>query len=123
MLLGRIGYRDGWMCAVIGMPGFDEPMMVTNWWPIERVYPGEREVLDLTGARCELYPEGRVIFKMGTSPTALWGRERHLADGGKTLPIHTENIPIPPPKVRKGIETRYHAGNWHKKLKSGWTYA
>ena len=31
--------------------------------------------------------------------------------------------PVPMPKVRKGIETRYRNGRWEKLLKKGWVAA
>ena len=41
---------------------------------------------------------------------------------GKAVKI--EEIPIPAPKVRAGIETRYHNGEWQKCLKAtGWVSA
>lgn len=47
-----------------------------------------------------------------------------LIDGPKTLAIKQEEKPIPCPKVRAGIETRFHRGAWEKYLKSkGWVTA
>jgi len=34
-----------------------------------------------------------------------------------------EQIPIPRPKVRAGIEVRYYDGQWQKRLKNGWVTA
>ncbi len=64
--------------------------------------------------------EGRYTF------TVNGGRQItvELLDGGKTLPIHSEEQPIPCPKVRAGIETRWNGNYWQKYLKSqGWVAA
>ena len=38
--------------------------------------------------------------------------------------VKVENVPIPCPKVRAGIETRYYRGEWQKYLKAkGWITA
>lgn len=47
-----------------------------------------------------------------------------LKDGGKTLSIETLKTPIPCPKVKAGIMTRYYSGEWQKYLKAkGWCTA
>ena len=48
-----------------------------------------------------------------------------LINGEKTRLIKFEKIPIPCPKVRKGINTRYNGnkGYWEKELKPGWCSA
>lgn len=122
LTFGTIQYRDGWMCAVCCYPDFDKPEYQELWWPIERATAHDMEVLDLTGAKCELRPDGRVIYKLGKSPHALWSRDgQYLKDGSKTLPIHSVAIPIPCPKVRNGVKTRFFRGIWEKYLASkGW---
>jgi hypothetical protein len=47
----------------------------------------------------------------------------HLADGGKTKSVKFEKIPIPCPKVKSGIKTRWSSDKecWMKELKTGWT--
>jgi len=47
----------------------------------------------------------------------------YLKDQGQTKSIDTVIEPILCPKVRKGIETRWHNGRWEKLLKAGWTTA
>ena len=44
-----------------------------------------------------------------------------LKDGEKTTSIETLECPIPCPKVRGGVMTRYSGGKWQKYLKAkGW---
>ena len=47
-----------------------------------------------------------------------------MAQGGSTPAIITEQTPVPCPKVRAGIETRWRNGRWEKYLKTkGWVSA
>jgi len=50
------------------------------------------------------------------------GSVRCVGNGNTPAEI-VEKSPILAPKVRKGIETRYHEGRWQKLLKSGWVNA
>ena len=47
----------------------------------------------------------------------------HLKEGGKTHSVKFEKIPIPCPKVKAGIKTRWSSDkeSWMKELKTGWT--
>ena len=57
---------------------------------------------------------------------AMYSRARIIAlpELGQTKCIKQEVIPIPCPKVRKGVETRWNNGRWQKYLKSeGWVTA
>lgn len=120
---GVIDYRDGWMCLKTIEPMFNEPKLVTQWWPIERTAAGEQEVLDLAGNE-GCMSGGRVSFRMGKSPNAAWAQDRNLPQSGRTVAIATETTDYPCPKVRTGIETRYRQGRWEKYLKSaGWVAA
>lgn len=38
---------------------------------------------------------------------------------GETRSVRFERVPVAPPKVRKGIELKWHNGRWCKRLKSG----
>ena len=46
-----------------------------------------------------------------------------MLQGRDTRPAFWESVPLPCPKTRKGIDTRYHDGHWEKRLMSGWTWA
>jgi len=47
-----------------------------------------------------------------------------LVNGGKTTPTKGESEPVPPPRVRRGIELRWYRGRWEKLLKrEGWVTA
>jgi len=48
----------------------------------------------------------------------------YLKDGGATKAVTVETTAVPPPKVRAGVETRWHGGRWQKYLKrDGWVNA
>lgn len=120
MLVGTIDYRDGWLCLKYVSPKFDVPELMTEWWGIERVFPGDRETLDLTGAYAAM--SGRTVsFRMGTGPSAAWARDRVVPNQPA---VAVEVVPLPCPRVRKGIETRYRRGRWEKYLQTrGWVPA
>jgi hypothetical protein len=102
ILTGTMGYRDGLLCVVWRDRQFSEPVEVELWWPICGVSKATFDA-EYAGRTCE----------------------GSLRNGGRTESIYTEKHPVPCPKVRKGIETRYRNGRWEKYLISakGWTAA
>jgi hypothetical protein len=83
---------------------------VSNYYPLDQ---------------CELKTMGSsygVLKKGGYYTNTL---TLHLKDGGKTKNIKYEVIPIPCPKVKTGINTRWnsHKECWEKELKKGWCTA
>ena len=59
--------------------------------------------------------DGRVNVYLGNG-AYLEGR---LKDGGQTHAVVVETIPVPSPKVRKDVETRWRDGRWQKYMKRG----
>lgn len=45
------------------------------------------------------------------------------AGSGNDPAEYDEIVPVPPPKVRKGVELRWYYGEWQKLLKTGWVSA
>lgn len=123
MMKGTIEYRDGWMCVKTVDTNFNEPVQVTQYWPICRASAYDIQLCDLTGCEAEFDHNGNVYYKMGHSTSAIWSRNQCLYDGSKTVCIATDSAPLPCPKVRKGVETRYRNGRWEKCLRTGWTAA
>lgn len=113
----------GWLCVRYCDCYSDIPEMTVLYWPIEHgrlrdyqeVFPELNTDTELHGDR------GSYTFYRGMghySPILT------LQNGGSTKPVKTEKIPIPCPKVRKGIDTRFYRGQWQKYLKSeGWVLA
>jgi hypothetical protein len=113
----------GWLCVRNADTYSDRPELTVLYWPIEhgrlRDY---REAFPELGTETQLYGDrGSYTFYRGMghySPILT------LQDGGATKPVKTETIPVPAPKVRKGIETRWYRGAWQKYLKAeGWVLA
>lgn len=123
-----------------------KPERVQLWWPVistegwvpcwfepEGSARSEQAVSEPRYCRlCGQHGDG-VIHNIGGTVLELSGREGRygglLANGGryavridsKAKAVRAETIPIPCPKVRKGLETRYANGHWQKYLKSeGW---
>lgn len=118
----------GWLCVRYEQAWSDKPEMTVNYWPIEhgrlRDY---REAFSELDSDTPLY--GDAIYGSGGYSFARgygsYSPVLRLIDGGSTKPVKTEVLPIPCPKVRKGIETRFsYRGYWEKYLKSqGWVAA
>ena len=121
----RLTWKDGWLCILAESPMYDEPFLLRLWYPIRECTQGRAEY--------EYGPQGSDTFEKemrGTGyghyvcPDSRDERTYVLTEAGATKPIAHEQVPIPCPKVRKGIEVRYTRGAWRKCLKSqGWVYA
>lgn len=113
--------REGWLCVVSEDTMEAEPELYRNFYPCFRI--GEREYKEDYSGKYDLYQgtfagEYIVFFENGMK------RKLQLCDGGRTRTIHHEREPVPLPKVRKGIETRWSHGEWQKYLKQrGWVAA
>lgn len=101
------------------------PSRVTNYWPTGARtapfcnvygYTLPAAVRSLTSGRYELIPQVQPFY--GNRLIV------QLIDGGTTKAIKHTIEPIPCPKVRAGIETRWRDGYWQKHLRSkGWVAA
>lgn len=111
----RLDYRDGALCVRWAMSQSSEPIMTVQWFPIH--YTRRDTYADLIGLHAEWRGDGRYSVY---APGGFW-MDFGTIDGAKTASIAVENLPIPCPKVRAGIETRYRDGRWQKYLKTrGW---
>lgn len=96
------------------------PILRQLWWLLD-VQPGQL----LTGAHASL-DYGKVTaptntpFRERVSVGILDGKTERRADG-QAEAAFVKEIPIPPPKVRAGVEVRWNEGRWQKYLKAkGW---
>ena len=102
--------KDFYLCS-------DKPEVIIHHWPIGTISPPfalhlhENQEVEKSGQQ----------YALRVAPYQ-WSYIS-LADAGRTKSIDTYVKPYPCPKVRKGIETRYHYGQWQKLLKSGWVSA
>jgi hypothetical protein len=115
---------DGW--AVVRSPYTysDKPEEVVNYYPTGlRTMQLTRDHGIPVPAELEYSRDGEYAVMTGR---AMYSQARIIAlpDRGRTQCIKQEIIPIPCPKVRKGIETRWRNSRWEKYLKSeGWVIA
>ncbi len=103
--------------------GSSKPIAIRQVWPLASLRTHGMSyctVLDAIGkpASCQY---GAVSCYLGNGNYV----SGELTNGGSTRAIITEEIPIPCPKVRAGIETRWneYKKQWEKCLKSGWARA
>lgn len=117
----KVAWHAGWICVKYTDTDFFKPIRYHIYWPVKQCPKSDADYLigreagesgsGRYGARTDDYPRGYFV-------------ELPLLNGGQTMPIHSEEEPIPVPKVRRGIETRYRNGKWEKYLKAqGWVSA
>lgn len=101
---------------------YDEPLGYRNYYPCfktsEQHFKEDCEGLDVRQSGLQ----GEYLVSDPNNPYNKKGY-LYLLNGGSTRPIKYETFPIPCPKVRKGIETKWLQGRWAKLLKSGWVSA
>ena len=103
-------------------PDFCEPVVHINYWPTG-IYSPQFKFTYGMELPTNLKDVGNGCYQVivegwGQGPTI------RLTEGGATKSTKYEKHPIPCPKVRKGIQTRYDHGYWMKYLKSeGWVAA
>lgn len=99
----------------------DKPVMHTTWWRVQEIRRGGYALIGETAKN------GVVVSSDAGS--GLWNA---VLDGvivevwfpGSSYPVHVEDRAVPCPKVRAGIETRWHQGAWQKHSKAkGWVRA
>lgn len=115
----KLAFHGAWLCIKSEDADYFEPRLIVHYYPIVELYGSNREVLaDREGLNVYGKSNGNGFYRDEQ------GREYQLLDGGGTLPIHTDMIPVPFPKVRRGIETRWKSGHWEKYTKAhGWELA
>src|ERR1017187_846501 len=113
--------QDGWAVVRSPMVYSDKPEEIVNY------YPTGLRTLELTRDHGIPVPADLEYSRMGKyaviTGRPMYGRARIIAlpQLGQTKCTSQEIIPIPCPKVRKGIETRWRNSRWEKYLKSeGW---
>ena len=117
-----VGEKDGVLYIVSEDTDFAEPILRRLYYPLLgwskssamffREY-GEHK----RGQRVTLANRMAYIYRDED------GLQYQLVHGGDTKPVAAEEIPIPRPKVRQGVEVRYAQGQWKKLTKKGWVLA
>ena len=115
-----VDYRDGWLCVKWIDTDSSEPIRFTSWYPVRQV--PKCDAADWIGREATPIGSQGGLYSMRTADYPCGYRvDLRLLNGGQTTPIAFDRTPIPCPKVRKGLETRYHNGCWEKRLRTGWT--
>lgn len=114
-LAGRLALRDGALFIVYETTLDSEPTLKRLWWRVEHTkgepYSGRTP---LAGDTCTSSGNNWHCSREGCGLTGSV-----YAAGNREAEI-VEFEPVPRPKVRKGIETRWHYGKWEKLTKKGW---
>lgn len=103
-----------------------QPVRTIMYWPVSHANAVIGEVFPLPARRAD-----SGLYNVRREPDlnkADCGYDAHfsvyLPEGGNTKAEIVENVDYPCPRVRKGIETRYHNGSWQKYSKrEGWIAA
>lgn len=113
----HLGDYKGELCVVDEYPLPREPTQMVLYWPTGiRVYDFQRGYGEGLMGRSVRYSGSSGLYSIDGTQLKI-----RLATGGQTKPIHSKKVPIPAPKVRKGVEVRYYDGRWEKYLKTkGW---
>ena len=131
MVKGTVVRRDGRLYVQHTDNLWSQPVQVIQYWPIEERLSRAASrlegftVVDHMG-RGEFQLEyGAALERLGDTMEYHQLKECKavLPHGGRTQSEFREEIPIPCPRVRKGIETRYECGRWEKLLRKGWVPA
>ena len=114
---------DGWAFVRSPFIYSDKPEEIVNY------YPTDMRTKDLIENHGIPVPANLQYSTMGKyaviTGRPMYGQSRIIAlpQLGQTQCTKQEVIPIPCPKVRKGIPTRWRNTRWEKYLATGWTAA
>lgn len=117
-IIGVLATRGSQLCVQYEMPYSDRPVLRRLWWAVVQStgnpYTADRpEAGDVATSRHD-----------NTWHTARPADRRSSGSvyaGGEA--VYHEEVPVPCPKVRRGVEVRWHLGAWEKLSKRGWVRA
>lgn len=116
---GKLVAREGKLCVLYETTLYSAPEMTRLWWLVENIHSNVYH--------CTRPDVGDLAEYRGDGAWSTRRPDTHASSGsvstgdGRREAIHKETHAVPPPKVRAGIETRWHEGRWQKYLKSkGW---
>lgn len=110
---------DGTLCVVSETADYDRPAIVANYFPttartyyLSRNFDVPIDTIGTIPVRREFPGHYRATINGGSVAIVL-------TDGGRTLPVKTEERPAPrPPRIRSKLE--WSGGHWHKETAKGW---
>lgn len=118
MMEGKLVLRDGKMFVLHEYTMQDTPEARRLYWAVQHTKrnpyslnsPEAGDTVASTG-------EGWWIVTNRSGAGEVW-----TGSGGDPA-AYDEIVPVPPPKVRKGVELRWYYGEWQKLLKTRWVPA
>lgn len=114
------------LCVKVQDRDSSKPILRTWYWPIMECSRYNAELYAL-GHELQESTSGIYAYAPDPNNTLSYAALRTrfaLCDGGRTQAVRVESEPVPPPKVRAGIEVRWRDGCWWKYLKArGWVRA
>lgn len=116
--------HEGVLCVRADITMSDRPVITSLYWPIGNQYA--RDWQEFIGHRLDGSGGNYYLSLDETVRPFSWHRQVVflLTEGVRTEAIHVKSNTVPPPKTRRGIETRWRNGRWEKYLVSkGWVPA
>lgn len=115
-----LAVHNGILCVKYQSTLNDKPAVAIRYWPITEARNYSPELIaQMVNARPDDLLDNRQNGSYSFREAPYRWVDLRLKDGGKTIPIHTEEYPLPAPKAR--TEVRWHDGRYQKFLKSsGW---
>lgn len=113
----------GRLCIACSDSMQDEPLIRTLYWPTNQSAAQFAESIGKHG-RDWVYDAdlGRGVFRVRWGGNwSIHSTTMILTDGGRTNPVFDEIKTYRCPKSR-GKETRYHQGEWQRRMAKGWEW-
>ncbi len=125
----KLSVIDGTVCIACTQTEFRAPQLITNHWPTTVRARDLAAYLDIPVERLsaavvtqsmpgEYYARNPGLTD-GVYCHGITGARLSLANGGRTLPVHTDVVDYPAPKNR-GKKVEYRDGYWWKDSAKGW---
>lgn len=119
-LEGKLVDQNGVLFVLVVSPRTFEPVIDSSWWKVEATEAA-------WGGFARPEAGDPVTFAHGNRWYAVDAETGRSAGVVYTAPdappTHHSAVSAPTPKVRAGIEVRWHNGRWEKLLKKGWVPA
>ena len=120
---------DGTLCVRCETSDYVNPSIVTHYWPTTiRTRDAMRFYFDSASADVALLATltakqsipGEYFIGIKDAYSGIWRAGQHvrLIDGPRTLPVKTDVVDAPTPKVRKGTDVYWSSGCWVKRTKT-----
>lgn len=115
-ILHTVAEENGKFYVVGAMTRYYEPVIAYSWYPIFSQTCHPSLLVDV------LLAEGP---RIGKTEEFIHPQRNNCRVTIRTdvKPVKTEVVEAPRPKVRRGVELRWHEGRWQKLLKRGWVPA